>query len=127
MVVLPRVLSARRERTLNIASQGTRIPTAMAQLVHIDSGSNTLEVDAAIIGEGLKVDPSAVQRLMRQSEITSRCERGVAEDAGLLRLTFFYRGRRLRIIVDDTGAIVRRSVIDFGDQPLPRSLRRPGN
>ena len=99
----------------------------MAALIHIDTGSNTIEVDAAIVGEGLKIDPSAVQRLMRESEITSRSERGVAEDAGLMRLTFFYRGRRLRIIVDDTGAIVRRSVIDFGDQRLPRSLRRPGN
>ena len=99
----------------------------MAALIHIDTGSNTIEVDAALVGEGLKIDPSAVQRLMRESEITSRCERGVAEDAGLMRLTFFYRGRRLRIIVEDTGAIVRRSVIDFGDQPLPRSLRRPGN
>ena len=90
----------------------------------MDSGGNTIEVDATVIGEGLKIDPSAVQRLMRESQITGLCERGLAEDAGLLRLTFFYRGRRLRIIVDETGAIVRRSVIDFGDEPLPRSLRR---
>ena len=99
----------------------------MSQLVHMESGSSTIEVDAAVIGEGLKIDPSAVQLLMREAKITSLCERGIAEDAGLMRLTFFYQGRRLRIIVDDTGAILRRSVIDFGDQPLPRSLRRPGN
>src|SRR5215207_432281 len=60
----------------------------MAPLIHIHTGSNTIEVDAAIVGEGLKIDPSAVQRLMRESAITSRCERGVAEDAGLMRLTF---------------------------------------
>jgi hypothetical protein len=32
----------------------------MAPLIHIHTGSNTIEVGAAIVGEGLKIDPSAV-------------------------------------------------------------------
>jgi hypothetical protein len=29
----------------------------VAQFVHMDSGGNTIEVDAAVIGAGLKIDP----------------------------------------------------------------------
>ena len=52
-------------------------------------------------------------------------ERGVREDEGRLQLTFFYRGKRLRITVDQHGRIVGRSTIDFGERPLPAGLRRP--
>jgi hypothetical protein len=28
--------------------------------------------------------------------------------------------------VDETGKVIRRSILDFGDRPVPPSLHRPG-
>jgi len=80
-------------------------------------------VDAETIAQGLGISAKDVPSLMRSGAITSRCEVGEDEDAGLTRLTFFLRGARLRIVVDAGGQVVRRSTIDFGQRPLPASLR----
>jgi Family of unknown function (DUF6522) len=61
--------------------------------------------------------------MMRRGEITSLCERGVNDDAGCYRLTFFHKSRRFRLIVDGTGTVIQRSIINFGDRPLPASMR----
>ncbi len=89
--------------------------------VSFENGSPT--VDAETIAQGLGISPMDVQPLIRSGEITSRCEVGRDQDAGLTRLTFFLRGSRLRIVVDDSGRVLRRSTIDFGRRPLPPSLR----
>ncbi len=89
-------------------------------------GDAAIDVDAAIIGHGLGLEPQDVLRLMREGEITGVCEQGLDEDAGHHRLTFFYKGLRLRLIVEDLGLVVRRSSIDFGDRPLPQRLHRSG-
>jgi hypothetical protein len=34
-------------------------------------------------------------------------------------------GRRLRLIIDREGRLIRQSVIDFGSYPLPPAMRRP--
>jgi Family of unknown function (DUF6522) len=80
-----------------------------------------LSIDAAVIGRG----PSLVQPQMREGKITVVCARGVCQDAGRYRLTFFYENRRFRLIVDEKGNAIQRSTIDFGDHPLPTSMRRP--
>jgi hypothetical protein len=85
----------------------------------------TLSIDATVIGRGLNVEPSLVQGQMREGKITVLCERGVNEDVGRHRLTFFYKNRRFRLIVDEEGNAVQRSTVDFGDQPLPASMRKP--
>jgi hypothetical protein len=41
------------------------------------------------------------------------------------RLTFFYENRRFRLVVDEAGNPVQRSTVDFGDRPLPASMRKP--
>lgn len=69
-------------------------------------------VDAAIIAAGLRLHPTQVQTRMRQGKITSRCERGLDEDAGRYRLTFFYSRRRLQLLVDEAGTILERVVED---------------
>ena len=79
--------------------------------VEIQDG--VIQVDASIIGRDLGLEPFEVQSLMREGKLTSRCERGVEEDAGRFRLTFFHESRRLRLIIDNTGQIIRRSVIDY--------------
>jgi hypothetical protein len=84
-----------------------------------------LSIDATVIGRGLNVEPSLVQVRMREGKITVLSERGIDKDAGRYRLTFFYENRRFRLIVDDEGNAVQRSTLDFGDHPLPTSMRKP--
>jgi hypothetical protein len=97
-------------------------PQAMG-VVEFEEG--TLSIDAAVVGRGLNVEPSLVPVRMREGKITVLCERGIDEDAGRYRLTFFNRNRRFRLVVDEEGNVVRRSTVDFGDHPLPASMRKP--
>jgi Family of unknown function (DUF6522) len=71
-------------------------------------GDGSVQIDASIIGRNLGLESLEVQRLMHKGKITSRCERGVDEDAGRYRLTFFHENRRLRLITDSNGWIIRR-------------------
>jgi len=87
---------------------------------------NTFVVDAALIGQLLRIPASRVPILMREGKITSACERGVDEHQGEFRLTFFYRSRRARLGTDPSGRIFRKSVIDFGDRPVPAVRHRSG-
>ena len=91
----------------------------------VEFEQSALSIDATVIGRGLNVEPSLVQGQMREGKITVLCERGVNEDAGRHRLTFFYKNRRFRLIVDEEGNAVQRSTVDFGDQQLPASMRKP--
>ena len=51
----------------------------------------TLNIDAAVIGRGLNIEPSLVQGRMREGKITVLSERGIDEDAGRYRLDFLLR------------------------------------
>src|SRR5271166_5814455 len=86
----------------------------------IEIHDGVIQVDASIVGESLGLEPFEVQSLMREGKLTSSCERGVDEDEGRYRLTFFPGGRRLRLIIDGAGQIIRRSVVDFGTAACPR-------
>jgi hypothetical protein len=90
----------------------------------IEIQDGTIQIDASVLGEGLGLEPSCVTALLRDGTITCRCERGIGEDEGRFRLTFFHAGRRLRLVVDAAGRILQRSSIDYGDRPLPQALRR---
>ena len=69
---------------------------------------------------------SLLQEEMRAGRITSLAERGIDADFGRHRLTFFSEHRRFRVVVDETGAIIQRSAVDFGDSSLPKSVRKAG-
>ena len=84
-----------------------------------------LRVDAAVVGQGINVEPSLVLDRMREGKITVLCERGVDEDAGRYRMTFFHENRRFRLVVDEEGNAIHRSTVDFGDHQLPASMRKP--
>jgi hypothetical protein len=84
-----------------------------------------LRVDAAVIGQGINVEPSLVLDRMREGKITVLCERGVDEDAGRYRMTFFHESRRFHLVVDEEGNAIQRSTVDFGDHQLPTSMRKP--
>ena len=92
----------------------------------IEFEKGAVQIDAAIVAEGLGLALHRLQRDMRDGRITSFAERGVDADSGRHRLTFFSQHRRFRVIIDETGAIVQRSAIDFGDSSLPKSVRKPG-
>ncbi|ETW10637.1 hypothetical protein ATO8_21191 [Roseivivax marinus] len=66
-------------------------------------------VDAEIVGAAFDIPPADVPAKLRSGKITSRCETGVDDDAGRWRLTFYSGGRALRLVVDETGAILSRS------------------
>jgi Family of unknown function (DUF6522) len=44
--------------------------------------NDAVHIDASIVAQGLGFEPSFVQTMMREGEITSLCERSVDEDAG---------------------------------------------
>ena len=91
----------------------------------VEFEQGTLSIDAAVIGRGLNVEPSLVPVRMRGGKITVLCEHGFDEDTGRYRLTFFYENRRFRLVVDEAGNSLQRSTVDFGDRPLPVSMRKP--
>mgnify|MGYP007011845003 FL=1 len=86
-------------------------------------GDDGIEVDATLVAEGMGVQPQEVLEQLRSGAITTRCEKGMDEDDGRYRLTFLSQSRRLQLIVDGSGKILKRGVIDFGTHPLPRKLR----
>jgi hypothetical protein len=93
----------------------------------INISNGDFVVNAELIGELLHVDPADVAMLMRAKTITCFCERGVDVHQGEYRLNFFYKNLRARVRLDASGSVLKRSVIDFGDFALPRSLHRPGS
>ena len=92
----------------------------------IEFEDGAIQVDVAIVAKGLGIEPSLVQERMRDGKITTLCERGIDDDKGRHRLSFFSENRRFRLVVDEDGDVVQRSSIDFGDRGLPASARRPG-
>ncbi len=91
----------------------------------VEFEAGAIQIDATIVAEGLGIAPTLLKKRMRENNITSLCERGIDSDSGRYRLTFFSENRRLRLVVDESGTIVQRSVTDFGARPLPASTRRP--
>ncbi|MGH8295492.1 MAG: DUF6522 family protein [Steroidobacteraceae bacterium] len=76
----------------------------------ITLASGDIDLDAALIAADLGLDCPGVLEAMRARRVTAVCERGVGEDAGRHRVTFFHGNTRLRLIVDAGGQIVARSV-----------------
>ena len=67
--------------------------------VEITNGD--IVVDAVLLGELLGIQPAEIPALMKAGAITSTFEKGVGDDAGEYRLSFFYRNRRLQLGVNE--------------------------
>ena len=91
----------------------------------VEFENGTVEIDAFVVAEGLGIALPLLREQMRAGKITSVSERGIEDDGGRHRLTFFSEHRRFRVVVDESGAIIQRSTLNFGDSPLPKSVRRP--
>jgi len=92
----------------------------------VEISDGVVQVEASVIAEGLGLALPQFREQMQAGKITSLSERGTDADLGRHRLTFFSEHRRFRLIVDDSGTIIQRSALDFGDAPLPKSVRKPG-
>lgn len=88
--------------------------------------NEAFEVDAALVAEAFGLAPAEVLAQLRNGAITSLCEKGEGEDAGRFRLSFFSKTCRFSLIVDETGALLQRLTLDYGDRPLPAATRRMG-
>lgn len=75
----------------------------------IDMSGSHPTIDARDLGELLDLPAQEVQRLMRAGQITSRFETGEGADAGKVRLTFFFRGRRVRLTCHNDGTVLSTS------------------
>lgn len=76
----------------------------------IEMTHGEVNVDAALIASDLELDPATVLEEMRSGRLTSRWERGVDNDAGRYRVTFFHGNRRLSLTVDANGEVLERSL-----------------
>jgi hypothetical protein len=92
----------------------------------VEFRDGAVQIDASVIAEGLGITLPQFRQQMRAGKIKSFSERGIDTDLGRHRLTFLSEHRRLRLVVDQCGAIIQRSAIDFGNAPLPKSVRKPG-
>ncbi len=72
----------------------------------------TIEIDARIVAEGLGIAPEDVEPGRLAGTITTLCERGTGEDAGLVRVTFYLGKRRLRLLVDAHGTVLQQPAPD---------------
>lgn len=88
----------------------------MANIAFVDG---TITVDPAIVAQGLRLDPADLRAMMRSGDVTSLCEKGEDGDAGRFRLTFFSPTRRLRLIVDESGTILKTTAADYSRKQSP--------
>lgn len=65
--------------------------------------SNTVEIDGGLVARGLGLALADFRQLMEDRKITVLCERGIGEDAGLYRASFYHQGKRMRLVVDSNG------------------------
>ena len=65
-----------------------------------------IEIDGALVAGKLGLEPAAFRQLMEDRKVSLLCERGVGEDEGLYRATFYYRERRFRAVLEPDGRIV---------------------
>lgn len=75
---------------------GKRIPVELHP-------SHGVEIDGALVARGLDLALGEFRQLMEHRKITVLCERGVGEDAGLYRASFYHHGKRVRLVVDGNG------------------------
>lgn len=80
----------------------------------VDMSSDQPTIDARDLGGLLDLPPDEVQTLMRAGKITSRFETGEGDDEGKVRLTFFHRGRSVRLTCSKDGTVLTTSRVTSG-------------
>ena len=81
----------------------------------------SVEIDAALVAKGLRIEPEALRAALRDGSVTRTIERGEGEDAGRYRVTFYAPSRRLRLLFTASGEILRTSSVAYSRKPRPPS------
>lgn len=76
--------------------------------ISLEEHAPAIEIEAALVAEGLGLAPAEFLQLLEDRKITQLCERGTGPDAGLYRASFYYAGKRVRLVVDASGHVVER-------------------
>ena len=78
-------------------------------MAQIDPTEQGFQVEAELIAEGFGLTSDEVNRRMRDGSMTSRCEKGMGEDEGRWRLTFYSQGRTLRLTLGPDLQVISRA------------------
>jgi Family of unknown function (DUF6522) len=82
--------------------------------------SGEATVDATLVAEGPRLKFDAVPGMIRDGTITCAFERGIDDDEGKFRLTFWPGRQRFRAVVDSEGRVLQRLRIDYGVFSTPQ-------
>lgn len=104
---------------MHTAAERVRQPLAtMGRRIPIDlNPTREIVIDGAPVARALGLDKATFFRLLGQRKIDQLCERGVGEDAGRFRASFYHGRKRVRVVVDHAGRVL---------EPLEISERTPG-
>lgn len=78
-------------------------------MTRVEISQDGFVIEAELLSDAFNLKPDEVQPLMGSGKITSISETGIDKDAGNSRLTFQYRDRAVRFVVDKAGTILKRS------------------
>jgi hypothetical protein len=76
-----------------------------------------IAIDAALVAPRLGLELDTFRALMDDGRIRVLCERGVGEDAGRYRATFYHHAARARLIVDAQGRLLQAEPHAPGSAP----------
>ena len=71
----------------------------------------------ALVAPQLGLRVAEFRQLMDQRRITALCERGVGEDTGRYRASFYYGDRGVRLVVDAAGRLLAPPARPHADGP----------
>lgn len=78
------------------------------RLMNADSTPGSeIEIDGSLVAARLGLDVEVFRQLMHDGKVSVLCERGIGEDAGLNRVTFYFKDRRFRALVTRDGQILK--------------------
>jgi hypothetical protein len=89
-------LRRRQNPKMSIEQDGAAVVTINGEIT----------VDARLIARHLGLTPEEMMAELRCGFVYQVAQKGTAADEGRIRLTFRYRARECRIVVDASGAIV---------------------
>ena len=90
--------------------------------ISIEDGEIT--IDAELVAYKLGVSTALLQAGMPKGVVSSVAETGIDEDVGRTRLTFRYRSRTWRVVVESDGSLVES--MEPAPNALPASTGRLG-
>jgi Arc/MetJ family transcription regulator len=82
-----------------------------------------VEIDAERIAGALDMPTAHFLVEMRRGNVHGTVERGVGTDAGRSRLTIRHRGRRLTMILDESGTLIEQQLEASGSGKRDPALR----